>query len=247
MDKLQNNRSPDPARPLNHLLATLPEPDYLRLEPYLQEVKLTLGQILHEPGEPIRTVYFPNQSMISLVQIMEDGSTIEAGIVGKDGMMGHAVYLGGESSSSRAIVQIGGSAMALDAAILKAEFNQSAELRQLLLRYTQAFIAQLSQTAACNRFHPIEERLARWLLQSQDFAGSASLQLTQNFLSSMLGTRRASITVAANALQQAGLIHYNRGHIEIMNRESLESASCECYEVILSEYRRLLDLIRRID
>ncbi|WGV27489.1 Crp/Fnr family transcriptional regulator [Halotia branconii] len=242
MDKSQNESDLNTSQSLNHLLATLPKADYLRLAPYLRQVKLSLGCILYEPGELITTVYFPNQSMISLVQIMEDGSTIEAGIVGNDGIVGYSVYLGGEYTMSRAIVQIPGSAIALDAAILKAEFERSSGLQKLLLRYTQALLAQISQTAACNRFHPTEERLARWLLQSQDFARSATLQLTQDFLSSMLGTRRASITVAARTLQQAGLINYNRGHIQILNREALESAACECYSIVRSEYDRLLDI-----
>ncbi|MEC4813590.1 MAG: Crp/Fnr family transcriptional regulator [Scytonema sp. PMC 1069.18] len=242
MDTSQKKSEYNISQPLNHLLALLPKAEYLRLAPYLREVSLTLGQILYEPGEAIATVYFPNQSMISLVQIMEDGSTIEAGIIGNDGMVGYSVYLGGQYTTSRAIVQIAGSAIALDAAILKAEFERGGMLQKLLLLYTQALLAQISQTAACNRFHPTEERLARWLLQSQDFARSAKLQLTQDFLSSMLGTRRASITVAAGTLQQAGLIHYYRGHIQILNREALESAACECYSIVKSEYTRLLDL-----
>lgn len=225
---------------LNHLLAILPEEDYLRLAPHLREVNLSLGQILYEPAEPVTTVYFPNQSMISLVQVMDNGSTVEAGIVGNDGMVGYSVYLGGQSDSSRAIVQIAGGAIALSASILRAEFNRGRGLQKLLLRYTQALLAQISQTAACNRFHPTEERLARWLLQSQDFAQSATLQLTQDFLSNMLGTRRASVTVAAGTLQKAGIIHYNRGHIDILDREALESATCECYSIVRAEYSRLL-------
>ncbi|MGJ3253864.1 MAG: Crp/Fnr family transcriptional regulator [Elainellaceae cyanobacterium] len=225
---------------LNHLLAVLPEADYLRLSPYLREVNLSLGQILYEPADPIDTVYFPNQSMISLVQIMENGSTVEAGIVGNDGMLGYPIYLGGQSDSSRAIVQIAGSAIALSPIVLKAEFDRAGILQKLLLCYTQAFLAQVSQTAACNRFYPVEERLSRWLLQSQDFAQSSTLQLTQDFLASMLGTRRASITVAAGALQEAGLIYYQRGYIQILNRDALESAACECYKVVKDEYNRLL-------
>jgi CRP-like cAMP-binding protein len=179
--------------------------------------------------------------MISLVQIMEDGSTIEAGIIGNDGILGYPAYLGGQTMSSRAIVQIAGSAIALDAAILQSEFVRCKALHHILLLYTQAFLAQVSQTAACNRFHPVEERLARWLSQSRDFSQSDTLQLTQDFLSSMLGTRRASVTVAAGTLQQAGLIDYNRGHIQILDSKGLKSACCECYAVVQTEYRRLLD------
>lgn len=242
MPRSQHQLNLEQSEQLNQLLVMLPEADYLQLAPHLKTINLSLGQVLYEPTEPISTVYFPNQSMISLVQIMEDGSTIEAGIVGNDGMVGYPVYLGGKWESSRAIVQIPGSAIALSASILQSEFDRKGALHSLLLLYTQAFIAQLSQTAACNRFHPIEERLARWLLQSQDFSRSSTLQLTQDFLSSMLGTRRASITVAAGALQQAGLIRYNRGHIDILNREALESAACECYNTVKTEYDRLLNI-----
>ena len=227
---------------LNHLLAQIPEAEYERLAPYLRTIDLALGEVLYEPAEPVSTVYFPNQAMISLVQIMENGATVEAGIVGNDGMVGYSTYLGGKQDSSRAIVQISGSAISLDARVLKAEFDRGGGLQKLLLRYTQALLAQISQTAACNRFHPAEERLARWLLQSQDFACSSSLDLTQDFLSNMLGIRRASVTVAAGALQKAGLIEYSRGHIEILKREGLEAAACECYGVVRAEYNRLLNL-----
>lgn len=228
------------AEQLNHLLASLPADVYERLAPHLRKIDLELRQVLYEPTETMDTVYFPNQSMVSLVQVMENGATIEAGVVGNDGIVGYPVYLGGKSSSSRAVVQIPGSAIVLNAAILKAEFDRCGDLHDLLLRYSQALIAQISQTAACNRFHPTEERLARWLLQSQDALRSPNLELTQDFLASMLGTRRASITLAAGKLQQAGLIHYNRGFIQILNRNALESAACECYNVVKAEYSRLL-------
>lgn len=223
----------------NQLLAALPEDVFLRLTPHMQKVDLPLGRILHEPDEPISTVYFPVQAMISLVQVMKNGSTIEAGIVGNDGIVDCAVYLGDASSSSRALVQMAGNAIALPTQVLKAEFNRNGPLQAVLLRYVKALLAQLSQTAACNRFHSIEERLARWLLQSQDLTQASKLHLTQDFLSSMLGVRRASVTVAAGALQAAGLIQYNRGHIEIIDRESLKTAACECYDVIRAEYSRL--------
>ncbi|WP_413160511.1 Crp/Fnr family transcriptional regulator [Capilliphycus salinus ALCB114379] len=227
----------------NHLLAALPQAELERLAPYFIEVSLSLGQILHEPQEKIETVYFPTHSMISLVSIMEDGSTVEVGIVGNDGMLGYPVYLGGDYSHTRAIVQIEGTALQLDAGVLKCEFNQGNFLQRLLLLYTQAFLAQVSQTAACNRFHPAEERLARWLLQSQDFAGSEKLNLTQEFLSSMLGIRRASVTVSAGTLQQAGMIRYNRGKITILDRAALEATTCECYQIVRREYNRLLGLL----
>lgn len=178
---------------------------------------------------------------MSLVQVMADGSTIEAGTVGNDGVLGYPVFLGGGAMSSRAVVQIAGTALALDGAILQQEFARGGTLQAILLLYTQAFLAQVSQTAACNRFHAIEARLARWLLQSRDFAQTSDLKLTQDFLSSMLGTRRASVTVAARTLQQAGLIDYNRGHITILDQASLETVSCECYKTVRTEYYRLLE------
>lgn len=235
---------PIAARPehLNHLLAALPEVDYQRIAPHFREVNLALAQVLYEPGDPVTIVYFPNQSMVSLVQVMENGATVEAGIVGNDGMIGYGVYLGGQRDSSRAIVQIAGTAIALDATRLKAEFDRGEALQKLLLRYTQALLAQVSQTAACNRFHPTEERLARWLLQSQDFARSPTLNLTQDFLANMLGTRRASVTIAAGTLQKAGLIEYSRGTIEILDRDALEAAACECYGIVRTEYDRLLNI-----
>ncbi|MEB3281576.1 MAG: Crp/Fnr family transcriptional regulator [Lyngbya sp.] len=227
----------------NRLLAALPEEDFQRIAPYLIEVSLSLGQILQEPREKVETVYFPTNSMISLVSIMEDGSTVEVGIIGNDGMLGYPVYLGGGYSHTRAIVQIEGTALQLDGAILKSEFNRGNFFQRLLLLYTQAFLAQVTQTAACNRFHPAEERLARWLLQSQDFAGCETLNLTQEFLSSMLGIRRASVTVAAGTLQQAGMIRYNRGKITILDRDALEATTCECYHIVRREYDRLLGLL----
>lgn len=224
----------------NLLLKSLPAEDYEPLSPYLTPVNLTLGHILYEPGEMMHTAFFPASSMISFVKVMADGATIEAGVAGHYGVVDCAIFLDGQRSSSRAVVQIAGRAIALDAAVLRSEFNRHGALYDLLLRYSQAFIAQIGQTAACNRFHMAEERLARWLLQSQDALRSSHLELTQGFLSSMLGTRRASVTLAAGRLQQAGLIRYSRGNIEILDREGLESTACECYEVVRDEYTRLL-------
>ncbi|MGF1522335.1 MAG: Crp/Fnr family transcriptional regulator [Leptolyngbyaceae cyanobacterium] len=241
-DASQKKQISDRPEHLNRLLKALPEADYARLVPHFRNVTLSLGQILYEPSEPVKTAYFPNKSMISLVQVMENGGTVEAGIVGNNGVASYSIYLGGRQDSSRAIVQIAGSAIALDASILKAEFDRGESLQKLLLRYTQALLAQVSQTAACNRFHPTEERLARWLLQSQDFARSATLELTQDFLANMLGTRRASVTVAAGTLQKAGLIEYSRGLINILNRKELELVACECYGVVREEYDRLLGI-----
>ena len=225
---------------LNELLRAIPQEVWLQLRPQLHLVDLESGQILHEPKEMVQTVYFPQRSMVSLVQIMEDGSTIEAGVVDRGGMVGYPAYLGGDSAASRAVVQLPGSAIALDAEVLKAEFNRSEALRSLLLRYCQVLLTQVSQNAACNRFHPTEARLARWLLQSQDARQAPDLQLTQDFLASMLGTRRASVTAAASKLQQAEIIRYRRGHIQILDRATLETTACECYRVTRTEYLRLL-------
>ncbi len=227
----------------NRLLAVLPESDFQRISPYLIEVSLSLGQILHEPQEKIETVYFPTKAMISLVSIMEDGSTVEVGIVGNDGMLGYPVYLGGAQSHIRALVQSQGKALQMNAIVLKNEFDRGGFFQRLLLLYTQVFLTQVTQTAACNRFHPTEERLARWLLQSQDCTGSEELHLTQDFLSSMLGVRRASVTVAAGTLQQAGMIRYNRGKITILDRTALEDTTCECYEIVRQEYNRLFNFV----
>lgn len=241
-DALPNEPASSRPKNLNHLLASLPEKTYRRLSPHFKEVDLSLGQILYEPFETVSTAYFPSQAMISLVQVMENGATVEAGIVGNDGMASCSIYLGRRQDASRALVQIAGRAITIDASVIKAEFDRGEALQDLLLRYTQALLTQVSQTAACNRFHPTEERLARWLLQSNDFMRSAKLQLTQDFLANMLGTRRASVTVAAGTLQKAGIINYSRGLIEILNREELESASCECYETVRTEYDRLLSI-----
>lgn len=225
----------------NQLLAALPIDDYQRLIPDLELVTLSNQQMLYDVGEPIRYVYFPNQALVSFVSMMEDGSTTEVGVVGKDGMVGMPVYWGGEYSGNiQAIVQVPGSAMRMKAQKLKIEFERGRAIQRLLLLYTQAIFTQVSQTAACNRHHTVEQRLARWLLTVQDQVQLDELILTQEFISQMLGTRRAGVTVAAMALQQAGMIRYTRGRITLMNQEKLKLAACECYEVIHDEFSRLL-------
>lgn len=225
---------------INELLAALPLEEYQRLTPYLEIVDLISGEVLAEPGEIMTEVYFPVGAMVSLVSIMENGSTTEISLVGKEGMVGFPVILGGESTTSRAIVQIEGKALKLNSNILKNEFHRGAELQRLLLLYTQALFTQASQNAACNRQHNIEERLARWLLTTRDCVMKDELYLTQEFISQMLGTRRSGVTVAAGTLQQAGIIRYKRGKISILNREDLNATACECYRVIRNEYIRLL-------
>lgn len=224
----------------NRLLAALPDEEYQRLTPYLEFISLPVHKVLYEPGEPITHVYFPYQAIVSLVYTMANGSTVEVGLVGSEGMVGTPVFLGGNTTTTTAFVQVAGGGMRLEASRLKAEFNRGGPLQSLLLRYMQALHTQVSQTAACNRLHMVESRLARWLLMVSDSMQSDSFPLTQEFIAQMLGTRRAGVTVAAGALSQAGMLHYSRGKITILDRESLESTSCECYRVIKDEYARLL-------
>lgn len=230
----------NPLKPVNQILAALPEQEYQRIAPHLETVSLKRGQVLHEPYEAIRDVYFPNRAMISLVSIMEDGATTEIGLVGNEGMIGLPVILGGGLTPSQAIVQVQDGAMKLSADLLKQEFQRGEVLQKRLLLYTQAFFTQVSQSAACNRQHSIEERLARWLLSVQDCVLADELPLTQEFIANMLGTRRSGVTVAASILQQAGMITYSRGKITILNQESLEETACECYRLVQSEFIRLL-------
>ena len=225
----------------NKLLSALSDSVYQRLSPYFEEVSLTQQQILYQSGELIQYVYFPHQASISLVLIMSDKSTIEIGLVGKEGMVGLPVILGGESSSNHSIVQIPGTATKLATPILQEEFKRGEELQQLLLLYTQAQLSQISQIAACQSHHVIEQRLARWLLLVRDCTGKNTLPLTQKLVSMMLGVRRASVTEAAISLQQAEAISYSRGQIVIIDPQRLESLACECYSKIQNEYARLLD------
>ena len=230
----------DYVNPVNQILAALSPDEYQRLAKHLKPVNLTSGTILLEPHEPITTVYFPQKAMISLVSIMMDGSTTEIGLIGKEGMIGLPAILGGKSTTSRTIVQISGSALEIPAEIIRQEFLRGEKLYQILLLYTQALLTLVSQSAACNRQHNIEERLARWLLSVQDCILQNELPLTQEFIANMLGTRRSGVTVAAGILQQAGIIRYSRGRITILNREELEETACECYQLVQNEFIRLL-------
>ncbi|MEL6499907.1 MAG: Crp/Fnr family transcriptional regulator [Cyanobacteria bacterium J06631_6] len=226
--------------PVNQLLAALPSAEYDRLVNHLKPVNLTGGEILLEPNEPIEKIYFPQRAMISLVSIMMDGSTTEIGLIGNEGMIGLPAILGGNSTTSRTIVQVSGTALEISAEIVKQEFQRGERLHQLLLLYTQALLTQVSQSAACNRQHNIEERLARWLLSVQDCILQDELPLTQEFIANMLGTRRSGVTVAAGILQQAGIIRYSRGRITILDQEALEATACECYQLVQNEFMRLL-------
>jgi CRP-like cAMP-binding protein len=230
----------------NLLLCALPEPHRRRLMPLLQPTTLSLGQVLYEAGEPIRYCYFPTNSVISLLYSMEDGSTAEMGLVGNEGVLGVAAFLGGESACSRAMVPVAGHAWRLSAQQLQSEFSRAGPLQQILLRYTLALLTQISQTAVCNRLHTIEQRLCRWLLLCHDRKNHPELHMTQERIANILGGRRESVTVAARHLQDAGLIHYCRGRIQILNRAGLESSACECYHTVEVEFDRLLGTQRKV-
>ncbi|MFN6530767.1 Crp/Fnr family transcriptional regulator [Nostoc sp. ChiSLP03a] len=225
---------------VNRLLAALPTSDYERLIPHLKLVSLPTRQVLYEPGEPISHVYFPQHAVISIVTIMEDGSTVEVGIVSNEGMVGIPVILGGKTTTTKTFVQVAGAAMQMDADVLRTEFNRGGAIQKLLLRYVRAIYTELTQSCACNRLHSLEERLARWLLTVSDRLESEEFPLTQEFIAQMLGVRRSGVTVAASTLSRAGMIRYQRGQINILNREDLEATSCECYQVIQKEFARLL-------
>ncbi len=228
----------------NRLLAALPVEEYQRLIPHMERVSLPFQKVLCEPTEPIRHVYFPHQGIVSLVATMLNGSTVEVGLVGNEGMVGIPVFLGGNTTTTRSFVQVAGSGTRMESLRLLAEFNRGGALQKLLLRYMQALHTQVSQTAACNRIHPVEARLARWLLMVSDRMESDQFELTQEFIAQMLGTRRAGVTVAAGTLQQAGMLRYSRGRITILNREAMEATACECYRTTKDEEARLLSTTR---
>jgi CRP-like cAMP-binding protein len=225
---------------VNRLLAALPDAEYQILIPHLECVPLAFKQVLYEVGEPIEYVYFPHRAIVSALSTMEDGSTVEVGLVGNDGIVGIPAALGDNIAATTGTVQVPDSAMRMKASLLKTEFGRGGVLQSLLLRYMQAQHAFVSQNAACNRLHQLDGRLARWLLLVCDRVESNELPLTHEFMAQMLGVRRAGVTEAANTLQQAGLIRYNRGKVTILNRKELEGASCECYQIINGEYVRLL-------
>ncbi|MBD2213682.1 Crp/Fnr family transcriptional regulator [Nostoc linckia FACHB-104] len=226
-------------QPENQLLGALPSDIYERLASHFKLVSLPTQEVICEVAEPIQYAYFPHQAVISLLATMDDGSTVEVALVSQEGMVGLPIILGDNISSMRAIVQVPGEAMRINADILKAEFFQGGPLQNLLLRYVQAVLIELAQGAACNRLHSLDKRLARWLLKISDRMQSQEFPLTQEFLSQMLGVRRAGVSVAASILSQSGIISYNRGHICILDRKGLEAASCECYQVVKDEFTRL--------
>lgn len=231
-------KSPNPLE--NRLLAALPKEIYKRLLPSLEYVSFDLGEVVYESGGQMTHVYFPTSSIVSLLYLMTNGSTAEIGVVGYEGIVGIALFLGGDTTPNRAVVQSGGNAYRMKAEVLRKEFERGGELQFLLLRYTQALLTQISQTAVCNRLHTVEQQLCRWLLLSHDRLRSDRLVMTQDLISNMLGVRREGVTVAARHLKDRGLISYVRGTITMLDRTKLETAVCECYRVVKTEYDRLL-------
>jgi CRP-like cAMP-binding protein len=224
----------------NRLLAVLPVDVRTRIFPNLKLVSMALGDVIYESGGQMGNVYFPTTAIISMLSVMDNGSSAEIAIVGKEGIVGIALFMGGESMASRAVVQSAGKAFRLNASLLKGEFNRSGALQHLLLRYTMAFLGLMAQTAVCNRHHTIDEQLCRWLLLSLDRLPSNKLRMTQELIANMLGVRREGVTEAAGKLQHAGLIDYSRGHITVLDRPGLEKRVCECYGVVRDEFARLL-------
>jgi len=232
---------PTPESPRqNHLLAALPETDFQRLSPHLESVSLPLALAIFEPGRKLRHLYFPTSGIVSLLYAMESGASTEIAVIGNEGAVGIALFMGGESTPNRAVVQSAGHGFRLKADVLKVEFDRGGALQHLLLRYTQALIAQMTQTAVCNRHHGLDQQLCRWLLLSLDRLPSNELVMTQELIANMLGVRREGVTEAAGHLQKAGLIHYRRGHITVLDRAKLEKRVCECYAVVRIEMDRLL-------
>lgn len=223
----------------NHLLAALPAADFERLKPHLELIPMPLGDVLYESGGRLSHVFFPTSTIISLHYILENGASSEIAGVGNEGMLGISLFMGGESTPDWATVQNGGHGYRMKASTLLQEFNQGGAIQRLLLRYTQAFITQISQTAVCNRHHTIEQQLCRWLLLTLDRLHSSELIMTQELIATMLGVRREGITEAAGKLQQAGFIRYRRGHITVLDRAGLQTHVCECYDVVKKEFERL--------
>ena len=231
----------------NHLLAALPAAEFERLSSHLELVSMPLGEALYESGGRLQHVYFPTTSIVSLLYVLEGGASAEIAVVGNEGILGISLFMGGETTPSRAVVQSEGHGYRLQSQLLKQEFNRAGPVLRLLLRYTQALITQMTQTAVCNRHHSVEQQLCRWLLLSLDRLSSDSLTMTQELIANMLGVRREGVTEAAGKLQRAGLIRYSRGHIEVLDRPGLEKTVCECYAVVKLEFDRLLSDIPRGD
>jgi CRP-like cAMP-binding protein len=228
----------DPRR--NHLLASLPEAEWQRWLPHLEPAALPLGHVLYESGVTLKHVYFPITGIVSLLYVMEDGASAEIAVIGNEGVVGISLFMGGESTPSRAVVQSSGHGYRMRSQVIKEEFHRSLPVMHVLLRYTQALITQMAQTAVCNRHHTLDQQLCRWLLLSLDRIEGDEIVMTQELISNMLGVRREGVTEAALSLQRDGLIRYARGHIMVLDRPRLEQRTCECYEVVRKEYDRLL-------
>jgi CRP-like cAMP-binding protein len=225
---------------LNQLLAALPDAEWKRWLPHLEPIELPLGKVLYESGSTLRHVVFPTTAIVSLLYVMESGASAEIAVVGREGIVGISLFMGGETTPSRAVVQSAGRAFRLKAEAMKEEFNRGGPVLHLLLRYTQALITQMAQTAVCNRHHSLDQQLCRWLLLSLDRLQGTELAMTQELIANMLGVRREGVTESALKLQKAGLINYARGRISVLDRGGLERRSCECYAVVKKEYDRLL-------
>jgi CRP-like cAMP-binding protein len=225
---------------MNHLLAALPADEFARLKPGLEPISLSLGKVIYESGERLEYIYFPTTAIISLLYIMENGSTAEIGMAGNDGLVGIALYMGGSTTPSRAVVQSAGDAFRLKSKALQNEFGLGGVFQNILLRYTQSLMTQISQTAVCNRLHAVEQQLCRWLLINHDLLQTNKLIMTHDLIANMLGVRREGVSIAAGNLQKKGLIKYVRGTITMLDRKGLETAACECYRVVKDEYDRLL-------
>jgi len=230
----------DPRR--NHLLAALPAYEWARWLPALEPVHMPLGEVLYESGMAMTHVYFPTPSIVSLLYVLEDGASAEIAVVGNEGIVGISLFMGGETTPSRSVVQSAGEGFRMRGQVLKDEFGRSGPVLHLLLRYTQALITQMAQTAVCNRHHSLDQQLCRWLLLSLDRLQASELIMTQELIANMLGVRREGVTEAAANLQRAGLIQYRRGHITVVDRQRLEQRTCECYAVVKKEYDRLLPI-----
>ena len=232
----------NPNKPVNRLLAALPTEDYQSLVPYLEPVELPQYKIVYNAGENYDYAYFPSYSIISNVAIMENGSTVEIGVIGNEGMIGLPIFLETNYTTSTAIVQVGDGGYRIAAGRLQQEFHRQGALRRLMMRYIQARIVQLGQNAACNRYHSVEQRFARWLLTVRDSLQRQEFQLTQEFISQMLGVRRTGVSEIANRFQEEGIIQYRRGFIRIISNQKLEAYACECYQLITNEFSRLLNV-----
>jgi CRP-like cAMP-binding protein len=224
----------------NYLLAALPENEFARVKSKLEPIRFKLGEVLYESGDKMDYAYFPTTAIISMLYVMENGATAEIGVVGNDGLIGNALFMGGDTTTSRAIIQSAGAAFRMKANDVKTEFALGGVFQNLLLRYTQALLTQISQTAVCNRLHAVEQQLCRWLLLSHDRLNSDTLVMTHDLISNMLGVRREGVTLAAQKLAKRKLIKNVRGTITVVDRQGLEEAVCECYKVVNNEYNRLL-------